>query len=96
METLLKQLIKEAVIEALNEFANAGVAVASGDGLLPMEPNPEEVGDGVGEGTGNNNNNNNNNNNGNSGSGNSGANSGGDLNDGRPKPNTGVGVWSNR
>lgn len=29
MEKVLKTLIKEAVIEALNEFANGGVAVAS-------------------------------------------------------------------
>lgn len=29
METLLKQLIKEAVLEALMDFANGGIAVAS-------------------------------------------------------------------
>jgi hypothetical protein len=32
MEELLKNLVKEAVMEALNEYANAGVAVASEGG----------------------------------------------------------------
>lgn len=32
MEEMLKNLVKEAVIEALNEYANNGVAMASTDG----------------------------------------------------------------
>lgn len=38
MENLFKQLMKEAVLEALNEFVNGGVAVAAED----PEPNSDQ------------------------------------------------------
>jgi hypothetical protein len=37
METALKQLIKEAILEALVEFTNGGVAVAKDDNGLSDE-----------------------------------------------------------
>ena len=46
MEEMLKNLVKEAVMEALNEYANNGVAMASTDGngkpTKPVKPKPIE------------------------------------------------------
>ena len=89
METLLKQLVKEAVLEALTEFSNGGIALA-------VEPEqtfvPDSPGGNNSSGTGTNTGGNN------SGQGGGSAdNSGGTPSgDGRPKPNVGVGVWSRR
>ena len=92
METTLKQLIKEAILEALVEFTNGGVATLSaGDPTAPGQapavddPNGSEAGtttnggDNSGQGGGS--------------ADNSGGTPGGD---GRPKPDVGVGVWSRR
>lgn len=38
MENLLKQLMKEAVLEALNEFINGGVALAAEDPEINSDP----------------------------------------------------------
>lgn len=81
----LKQLIKEAVLEALMEFTNQSVAVMNN----PEVPEPDTEGDGNSTpedpGSGNNN-----------GVG-SDDNSGGTPgSDGRPKPNVGVGVFGLR
>ncbi len=93
METALKQLIKEAILEALVEFTNGGVATLStGDPTAPGQapavddPNGSEAGTTTNSGGDN------------SGQGggsadNSGGTPGGD---GRPKPDVGVGVWSRR
>ena len=51
MEKITKQLIKEAILEALVEFTNGGIAMAS-EGEGP-------VGEGESDGSDNNNNNNN-------------------------------------
>lgn len=95
MERKFKEFIKEAVLEALIEFTTGGVAtLGAGDAGAPEQapqvddPNGGETG---GETGGNNTG-------GNSGQGGGSAdNSGGTPSeDGRPKPNVGVGVWSMR
>lgn len=93
METTLKQLIKEAILEALVEFTNGGVATLSaGDPTAPGQAPRQDNSNGSGTGgtTGNGGNN--------SGQGGGSAdNSGGTPSgDGRPKPDVGVGVWSRR
>ena len=85
MENLLKQLMKEAVLEALNEFVNGGVALAeedtepNSDSSKPADKNTigKEPESGKGGGSEE------------SSGGTPGA-------DGRPKPDVGVGVWSRR
>ena len=62
MMEMLKQLIKEAVLEALIAFTNQGVSVANTGGVEDS-PSDGPTND-SGDNTGNNNNNNNNNNNG--------------------------------
>lgn len=93
MDKTFKQLIKEAILEALVEFTQGGVATLSGGDTM-------EDGVGAGQNSGDasgNTGQNSGNGNGNSGQGGGSAdNSGGGLNNGRPIPNTGVGVWSRR
>lgn len=86
METTLKQLIKEAILEALVEFTNGGVATLSENDPGPENSNGSESGGTTGNG-GNN-----------SGQGGGSANNSGGTpsGDGRPKPDVGVGVWSRR
>lgn len=92
METTLKQLIKEAILEALVEFTNGGVATLStGDPTAPGQapavddPNGSEVGTTTNGGD-------------NSGKGGASEESsgGGTFGDGRPKPDAGVGVFGLR
>lgn len=89
METLLKQLVKEAVLEALVEFANGGIALA-------VEPEQTFVPDSP-DG---NNNSGNGTKSGEDESGKGGASgetSGGGVGPGgRPKPDVGVGVFGLR
>ena len=83
MEKITKQLIKEAILEALVEFTNGGVAMTSegeGEGEGSQEGSTEGSTGGKDPNKG----------------GNSAENSGGGLNNGKPKPNAGVGVWSRR
>ena len=85
MENLFKQLVKEAVLEALNEFANGGIAVASesldsqtaigDDG--DKENNKKEPDSGKGGAS-------------------EETSGGGTHNGGRPRPDAGVGVFSRR
>ena len=86
METKFKQLFKEAVLEALVEFTNGGIAVAStaeGDGTGDSGDKGKDKGKDESQGT--------------SGQGGGSENSsGGGLNDGRPIPDVGVGTWSLR
>lgn len=86
METTLKQLIKEAILEALVVFTNGGVATLSENDPGPENPNGSESGGTTGNG-GNN-----------SGQGgDSGTTSGDGTSDtGRPKPDVGVGVFGLR
>ena len=73
---MLKQLIKEAILEALVEFTNQGIMTADETGENNETPKEDDE---SGKGGG------------------SDANSGGGTsNDGRPKPNVGVGVWSRK
>ena len=78
MEKITKQLIKEAILEALVEFTNGGIAMAS-EGEGSSEGSSEGSTSGKDPNKGN-----------------SAENSGGGLNNGRPKPDAGVGVWSRR
>lgn len=90
MEAKFKALIKEAILEALVEFTNGGVSTLSlGDENPPIQT--PQVDDPEGSEPGNNTG-------GNSGQGGGSAdNSGGTpSDDGRPKPDVGVGVWSKR
>ena len=84
MENLFKQLMKEAVLEALNEFVNGGVALAIED---PTNSSLDEKKD-EGEGEGNSNDG--------KGGGSEESSGGTPGADGRPKPDVGVGVWSRR
>lgn len=93
METALKQLIKEAILEALVEFTNGGIATLSvGDENPPLQapqvddPNGSEVGGTTGSGGDD------------SGKGGASEESsgGGTFGDGRPKPDVGVGGFSLR
>lgn len=98
MDKRFKEIIKEAILEALAEFTGAGVATMSLDDVVP---GGTEVGSGTGTDTGSDkgdDNSGNNNSGNNSGQGGGSAdNSGGTPSeDGRPKPNVGVGVWSRR
>jgi hypothetical protein len=94
METMLKNLIKEAVLEALTEFTGAGVATM---GLANPVPGGTNIGSGTGTDTGSDKGNGNSGNNNSGQGGGSADNSGGTPSeDGRPKPNVGVGVWSRR
>ena len=80
MNKEMKMLIKEAILEALIEFTNGGIAMASeGEGEGSQEGSTGGSTDGKDPNKGN-----------------SAENSGGGLNNGRPKPNAGVGVWSRR
>lgn len=95
METALKQLIKEAILEALVEFTSGGVATAADEPGQIIKPDTPEGDDATGGTTGGNT--------GGSGEDESGKgggsadNSGGTPSgDGRPKPDVGVGVWSRR
>ena len=94
---MLKNLIKEAVLEALAEFTGAGVVAM---GLADPVPGGTNVGSGTGTDTGSdkgddNSGNNNSGNNNNSGQGGgSEESSGGSLGPGgKPKPDVGVGVF---
>lgn len=91
---MLKNLIKEAVLEALAEFTGAGVATM---GLADPVPGGTEIGSGTGTDTGSDKGDDNSGNNNSGKGGGSADNSGGTPSeDGRPKPNVGVGVWSRR
>lgn len=92
METLLKQLVKEAVLEALVEFTNGGVATLStGDPTAPGQapavddPNGSEAGTTTNGGD-----------NSGKGGGSEESSGGGTFGDGRPKPDVGVGVFGLR
>ena len=92
METTLKQLIKEAILEALVEFTNGGVATLSaGDPTAPGQapavddPSGSEAGTTTNGGD-------------NSGKGGASEESSGGTpgNNGKPKPDVGVGGFSLR
>ena len=93
METLIKQLVKEAVLEALVEFTNGGVATTADEPGQIIKPDTPEGDDATGGTTG-----------GNTGgedeSGKGGgseeSSGGGTFGDGRPKPDVGVGVFGLR
>lgn len=96
MDKRFKEIIKEAILEALAEFTGAGVATMS---LGNVVPGGTEVGSGDDSDSGKDDNDSGNNNSGNnSGQGGGSANNSGGTpsEDGRPKPNVGVGVWSRR
>lgn len=85
----LKELIKEAILEAFAEM----YGVSTADAVIPEAPGEGdgEASDGSGEaGEGSEGNSNN------GGGSNSAANSGGTPNNGRPKPDVGVGVFGLR
>ena len=94
METALKQLIKEAILEALVEFANGGVATAADEPGQIIKPDTPEGDDATGGTTGGNT--------GGSGEDESGKgggseeSGGGGTVGGRPKPDVGVGVFGLR
>ena len=82
MENLFKQLVKEAVLEALNEFANGGVALASEDPTNnSLDEKKGEGGDKSNDGKG---------------GASEETSGGGTHNGGRPRPDVGVGVFSRR
>lgn len=100
MDKRFKEIIKEAILEALAEFTGAGVATM---GLADPVPGGTEIGSGTGTDTGSdkgddNSGNNNSGNNNNSGQGGaSGETSGGGIGPGgKPKPDVGVGGFSLR
>lgn len=88
METALKQLIKEAILEALVEFTNGGVAT------LSIEDSNLTVDDSKNTEVGGNTNTSGEDESGKGGA--SGESSGGGLNNGRPKPDVGVGAFGLR
>lgn len=89
METALKQLIKEAILEALVEFSNGGIALA----VEPEQTFVPDSPDGNNQGTGTNAGGNDESGKG----GDSGTTSGGGTgNTGRPKPDVGVGIFGLR
>jgi hypothetical protein len=89
METALKQLIKEAILEALVEFTNGGVAT------LSVEDSNLTVDDSKNTETGGNTNTSGEDNSGKGGD--SGTTSGGGVGPGgRPKPDVGVGIFGLR
>ena len=88
MERKFKELIKEAVLEALIEFTNGGVATLAGEGAGGSSSGSSQESGGNSENSGNS---------GNSGQGGgSESSSGGGLNNGRPIPDVGVGAFSLR
>jgi hypothetical protein len=94
METMLKNLIKEAVLEALAEFTGAGVATM---GLADPVQGGTEIGSGTGTDTGSDKGDDNSgNNNSGQGGGSEESSGGGTFGDGRPKPDVGVGVFGLR
>jgi hypothetical protein len=94
METRLKNLIKEAILEALAEFTGAGVATM---GLADPVPGGTEIGSGTGTDTGSDKGDDNSgNNNSGQGGGSEESSGGGTFGDGRPKPDVGVGVFGLR
>lgn len=93
MDKRFKEIIKEAILEALAEFTGAGVATM---GLADPVPGGTEIGSGTGTDTGSDKGDDNSGNDDSGKGGGSADNSGGGLNNGRPIPNTGVGVWSRR
>ena len=91
---MLKNLIKEAVLEALAEFTGAGVATM---GLADPVPGGTEIGSGTGTDTGSDKGDENSgNNNSGQGGGSEESSGGGTFGDGRPKPDVGVGVFGLR
>lgn len=95
---MLKNLIKEAVLEALAEFTGAGVAAM---GLADPVPGGTEIGSGTGTDTGSdkgddNSGNNNSGNNSGQGGASEESSGGGTFGDGRPRPDAGVGAFSLR
>ena len=83
MENLFKQLMKEAVLEALNEFVNGGVALTEEDptnSSLDEKKDEGEGGNKPNDGKG----------------GASAESSGGTPGNGKPKPDVGVGGFSLR
>jgi hypothetical protein len=93
METMLKNLIKEAVLEALTEFTGAGVATM---GLADPVPGGTEIGSGTGTNTGSDKGDDNSGNNSGQGGGSADNSGGTPSEDGRPKPDVGVGVFGLR
>ena len=93
METLIKQLVKEAVLEALVEYANGGVAALSlGDPTAPGQAPAVDDPDGSDTGgtTGNGGNNSG------QGGGSESSSGGGTGPGGKPKPDVGVGAFGLR
>lgn len=91
---MLKNLIKEAILEALAEFTGAGVATM---GLADPVPGGTEIGSGTGTDTGSDKGDDNSgNNNSGKGGGSEESSGGGTFGDGRPKPDVGVGVFGLR
>lgn len=84
MENLLKRLMKEAVLEALNEFINGGVALATEDPEPNSDPSKPAYKNTTGKDP-------------DSGKGGaSSESSGGTPGNGKPKPDVGVGGFSLR
>ena len=93
MDKRFKEIIKEAILEALAEFTGAGVATM---GLADPVPGGTEVGSGTGTDTGSDKGDDNSGNNSGKGGGSADSSGGTPSENGRPKPNVGVGVWSAR
>ena len=98
MDKRFKEIIKEAILEALAEFTGAGVATM---GLADPVPGDTEIGSGTGTDTGSDkgdDNSGNNNSGNNSGKGGASEESSGGTpgNNGKPKPDVGVGGFSLR
>lgn len=96
MDKRFKEIIKEAILEALAEFTGAGIATM---GLADPVPGGTNVGSGTGTDTGSDKGDDNSgNNNSNSGQGGASEESsgGGTFGDGRPRPDAGVGAFSLR
>lgn len=83
----MKELVKEAVLEALMQFTTGGVAVASEDDPIIIEPGdgeqPTRPDDGGEDESG-------------KGGGSEESSGGGTGSDGKPKPDVGVGAFSLR
>lgn len=94
MDKRFKEIIKEAILEALSEFTGAGVATM---GLADPVPGGTNVGSGTGTNTGSDKGDDNSGNN-NSGQGGASEESSGGTpgNNGKPKPDVGVGGFSLR
>lgn len=80
MNEMLKQLIKEAILEALVEFVNQSAVATGAEDVPDPESAPETPTDGEDESG--------------KGGASQGSSGGGITDDGRPRPNVGVGVFN--